>query len=427
MKSLGNSQRASANSQRGSYAQKHAINRSTSSSKPTHSQTLNNSANPATVDAQRQELLVMTIDLGNGAKDSLRVFEGDDPLELAINFCAKHGLGLQLREPLAQNIYNNIEQVLNESVSTLNMRGGVSSKGSVPDMKPPEIVEQRPKEQEYARNSRETYDHLNNQNRNQEHLEYEEQQQISEYSDNQSRTNIQRNTDDTESYGEQYRGAQLYTNIDVSEKRGLDSDRFRHDDPEIYEMAEHEEHIEQNTNREAMMRSDGRDSPVGNGLSEKDLMNSKGDEENNQPEIVQRASNGLRQGYYTAIGRPQQTNPRRTENQQGVYLEKSWVSSPGFQNEEEYLDYLISSEYGGGNQKTVRGRQGQKFIPNINQTSRQMLEAKNQSSRGTVYDRLHNDAKMKHQQKVATPVAQSSRRSEMSGAKSPTANGNSLS
>ncbi len=42
----------------------------------------------------------MTIDLGEGQVEKLLVFEQDDPLELAKNFCLKNQLGTQAIEIL---------------------------------------------------------------------------------------------------------------------------------------------------------------------------------------------------------------------------------------------------------------------------------------------------------------------------------------
>ena len=56
----------------------------------------------------------MTIEIGNGQKDTIRVLENDDPNELAREFCNRHALNSSITFPLAQNIYSNMEQVINE-------------------------------------------------------------------------------------------------------------------------------------------------------------------------------------------------------------------------------------------------------------------------------------------------------------------------
>lgn len=65
-------------------------------------------------DGKSKELLIMTIEIGDGNRDTLRVFEDDDPYELAQRFCQIHQLNPQIVEPLAHNIYANIEKVLEE-------------------------------------------------------------------------------------------------------------------------------------------------------------------------------------------------------------------------------------------------------------------------------------------------------------------------
>lgn len=74
-------------------------------------------------EGEEKELLIMTIEIGDGQKDTLRVFENDDPNDLAKAFCEKHGLNPNIIYPLAQNIYSNMEQVLQERLEALNYGG----------------------------------------------------------------------------------------------------------------------------------------------------------------------------------------------------------------------------------------------------------------------------------------------------------------
>lgn len=53
---------------------------------------------------QAREILIMTIDIGNGRKGQIRVFEGDDPHELARSFCQEHRLNPKIIDVLVQNI-----------------------------------------------------------------------------------------------------------------------------------------------------------------------------------------------------------------------------------------------------------------------------------------------------------------------------------
>ena len=59
----------------------------------------------------RKELLVMTIEIGNGRQETIHIHENDDPANLAKEFCMLHGLSSSIVVPLAQNIHHNIEQV----------------------------------------------------------------------------------------------------------------------------------------------------------------------------------------------------------------------------------------------------------------------------------------------------------------------------
>jgi hypothetical protein len=81
-------------------------------------------------EGEEKELLIMTIEIGDGQKDTLRVFENDDPNDLAKAFCDKHGLNPNIIYPLAQNIYSNMEQVLQERLEALNYGGSEYAEGN---------------------------------------------------------------------------------------------------------------------------------------------------------------------------------------------------------------------------------------------------------------------------------------------------------
>jgi hypothetical protein len=49
----------------------------------------------------------MTVDLGEDKKETLDVYEGDNPFELAKKFCFKHSLTAEAVDILAMNIIHN--------------------------------------------------------------------------------------------------------------------------------------------------------------------------------------------------------------------------------------------------------------------------------------------------------------------------------
>jgi hypothetical protein len=59
-------------------------------------------------------LLTITIDLGGGMQENIVVNDGDNPYDLATAFAIKHNLNPKLKDLLALQIQNNIEQVLQE-------------------------------------------------------------------------------------------------------------------------------------------------------------------------------------------------------------------------------------------------------------------------------------------------------------------------
>jgi hypothetical protein len=56
-----------------------------------------------------RELLIMTIDLGEGLKDKIVVYEEDEPRTVARQFCLRHGLGPQIQQALLSSIIENLE------------------------------------------------------------------------------------------------------------------------------------------------------------------------------------------------------------------------------------------------------------------------------------------------------------------------------
>ena len=58
---------------------------------------------------ENRELLVMTVEIGDGRQDIIAIREHDDPAELAKNFSDKHGLDASLQQSLTGLILENKE------------------------------------------------------------------------------------------------------------------------------------------------------------------------------------------------------------------------------------------------------------------------------------------------------------------------------
>src|SRR5690242_5883109 len=65
-------------------------------------------------DAQGNEILIMTIDIGDGRNDEITVYENDKPEVLAEQFCSRHNMSYEIREVLAQQIKMNIDLIYQE-------------------------------------------------------------------------------------------------------------------------------------------------------------------------------------------------------------------------------------------------------------------------------------------------------------------------
>lgn len=131
------------------------------------------SLNYTSMEETGQELLIITIDIGDGRKDDLTVKDDDDPRVLAEVFCRKHKLGPEVQQALVEQIEQNLELHVEDDISTLlsvnksfeskikksnqeSIRSslGIGSENTPIFSKPPRVFEVKPKGQE-IRQSRE--------------------------------------------------------------------------------------------------------------------------------------------------------------------------------------------------------------------------------------------------------------------------------
>jgi hypothetical protein len=55
-------------------------------------------------------ILVTTVDIGEGRSDCIEVRQGDEPLDLARAFVAKHALPTAITDALAQHLMDNLQE-----------------------------------------------------------------------------------------------------------------------------------------------------------------------------------------------------------------------------------------------------------------------------------------------------------------------------
>jgi len=58
---------------------------------------------------QASALLVTTVEIGEGRSVTIEVFEGDDPRQVALDFCVTHGLPETIVDPLTLHLLDNLE------------------------------------------------------------------------------------------------------------------------------------------------------------------------------------------------------------------------------------------------------------------------------------------------------------------------------
>lgn len=63
---------------------------------------------------KKKEILVMTLDIGNGKLENIKLNENDDPSKTAWDFCTRHGFGKEVYEYLSLNIAQNLGLAIRE-------------------------------------------------------------------------------------------------------------------------------------------------------------------------------------------------------------------------------------------------------------------------------------------------------------------------
>jgi hypothetical protein len=70
---------------------------------------------------------VTTVDIGEGQSDCIEVRQGDDPLDLARDFVAKHALPVAITEALAQHLRDNLQEAADAADSRTSAGGASES------------------------------------------------------------------------------------------------------------------------------------------------------------------------------------------------------------------------------------------------------------------------------------------------------------
>jgi len=61
-----------------------------------------------------REILVISVDIGDGRAGEIRIYEFDVPRKLAKDFCLKHDLPENVQEVLTSHIVENIDTLIKE-------------------------------------------------------------------------------------------------------------------------------------------------------------------------------------------------------------------------------------------------------------------------------------------------------------------------
>jgi hypothetical protein len=323
------------------------------------------------VDGLRKELLIMTIEIGDGQQDTLYVYEDDDPYQVAIRFCKRHNLNENIVFPLSQNIYNNMEQVLKERVELLDLQN-LNGTGK--------SLQQQQQQQNLADGSD----------------RYDDTQQFKPATTNTITTNSASNYYDGP-------GGSLNAQKYLQEAEKTSTQIIKFTDTGNFSRTQHTENPQHTTTGQESLESYGTFNP------------------NKTVSIYNRNYGSTKDGQTKDLESTQEYNSAQlgaTASSSAINLTQSLKNSKkmsmseaklrsgtstgkldfteNMEKENDYLDNLINESLSMAKDK--RGFQHPTdltFTPQINQTSQLIVGCKFQNSRINVYDRLHNDAKVK--------------------------------
>jgi len=284
-------------------------------------------------DGKNKELLIMTIEIGDGNRDTLRVFEDDDPYELAQKFCQIHQLNPQIVEPLAHNIYANIEKVLEER--TQGTTGTETTR----------VQENEPQDQGQVSGNQSIVGQ-----------DYRQIMQQNEFKDMGVRTGEFRSIkddqgqhhNDSDSYQQQFGGMQEYR----ADKRQKNKEQQQQQ--QIYNYVDEEESAQQNEWGPAAA------APLKASKSNKEF-GIRASYDHQQHQNSKKSRNPQQEGDYADYNAQNEDQNRKWTNKSTEASHRqSHVEYPSdrrapqlgnaypdnFQNEEEYLEHLIMSQYG---------------------------------------------------------------------------------
>lgn len=315
------------------------------------------------LDGQEKELLIMTIEIGDGQKDTLRVFENDDPNDLAKEFCDKHGLNPNIVYPLAQNIYANMEQVLQERLEALNYGGN-------------EYPEGKDQLQEYSK--------------------FPEQKTGG------------------------FREGDYEEDNQPTEQKSLDNQGDNIENQYDFETAETHKHPEYNFDSHQTKTLDKYDTnnpygqnpipytypPLGPHNHQQPAVNQSYDSKRYSTSKKGGASPNKTSGTNRTRTPDGKERKHNTDYPHEQAIKKSIYYPENFQTEEDYIEQLIQNQYSGSSKESGQGASELTFVPQINPNSRMILETKYQNNRLSVYDRLHNHAKLKNQKALKQQQSQ---------------------
>jgi hypothetical protein len=78
-----------------------------------------------------EEILIINIDIGDGRKEKIRIFEYDDSDQIALDFCHKYMLGARAKMLLANEIEKHLKVALSRSRETESLHSPKITQGSI--------------------------------------------------------------------------------------------------------------------------------------------------------------------------------------------------------------------------------------------------------------------------------------------------------
>ena len=87
--------------------------------------------------SSENEVLIISVDLGDGLRDQITIHDDDIPEDVSFDFCEKHNLGIKARVVLTEEIEKNLQNIYQTRLSRISESSQVLSREDSPKFEKP--------------------------------------------------------------------------------------------------------------------------------------------------------------------------------------------------------------------------------------------------------------------------------------------------